>query len=89
MAETGEQRLRRLDLSVAFARAALTQAWWSLLGVAVAGVGVFVAWTQPGVVESIGGMLISFAGLGFVVWCGVQTHELVRKSRELMKEPEL
>jgi hypothetical protein len=36
----------------------------------------------------IGGALISFAGLGFVVWCGVETRRLVRKSQQLMKGPE-
>lgn len=85
--ETREERLLRLDLSLAYAEAAMTQAWWSLLGVAVSGVGVFVGLRGPGVVESVGGMLISFAGLGYVVWCFVASQRLVRKSRELMRGP--
>lgn len=86
--ESREEMLVRLELSVAMAEAALTQAWWSLMGVAVSGVGVFVGWTQPGLVESVGGMLISFAGLGYVVWCGWESRRLVRKSRQLMEGPE-
>lgn len=85
--ETEEQKRLRLVLSVAFAEAAVRQAWWSLLGVAVSGVGVFVAFTGPGVVESVGGMLISFAGLGFVGWCAMQTQRLVQRSKRLMRGP--
>jgi hypothetical protein len=46
--ETREERLVRLNLSVAFAEAALTQARWAFLGAAVSFVGTFIAWRASG-----------------------------------------